>query len=135
MFREAIETLRLDAAVKLTTLGSTAARKPIVSRLRERGYEVTKSYARRLLSEQLTEVLANGAFVPLKDVKALVVGTTVTERLGNSKCKKGETVVQSQRVHGRRRRVKRGGEVRTRRLGANCGRQPGTDPEACLWSP
>lgn len=79
VFQEAVETLRRDAVVKLTTLGSPAARTPIVERLREAGYEVTKSHVRRPLSEQLTEILADGAFVPLQNVKVLVAGATVSE--------------------------------------------------------
>jgi hypothetical protein len=79
VFQGALEMLRRDSAVKLTTLGPPAARIPIVERLREAGYEVTRSYARRNLSEQLAEVLADGAFVPLKDVKVLVSGATATE--------------------------------------------------------
>ncbi len=75
----ALETLKRDSMIRLTALGPPRARPAVVERLKEAGYEVTRSVVRRALVEQLRAALADGAFIPLKSVATFVSGATAKE--------------------------------------------------------
>ena len=75
----ALATLARDGVVKLTALGPAAVRAQVAAEVAKQGFEITKSALRKPVSEQLKQVLSDGAFVGLKRVGAHVSGATAAE--------------------------------------------------------
>jgi hypothetical protein len=73
------DRLEQDGTIKLSSVGPSALRPQLVSRLVADGYEATKTALRKPLEAQLAQALADGAFVSLKAVTSHVVGATSSE--------------------------------------------------------
>ena len=71
--------LEAEGAVKLTALGPPATRGLIAAELGKSGFELTASWVRKPIAQQLQQALADGAFIALKGVAAHVAGATATE--------------------------------------------------------
>ncbi len=71
--------LARDGAIKLTAVGPPAVRPELVACLLKEGYEATKTVLRKPLDAQLSQALADGAFISLKSVASHVAGASSTE--------------------------------------------------------
>jgi len=65
--------------MKLTALAPPAGRSDLVARLKQDGYEATKTIVRTPIETQLTQALADGAFISLKSAATQLVGASSSE--------------------------------------------------------
>ena len=79
---EARATLAREGALKLTALKPAQLRSALSAKLEQAGFELTKSFIRRPLRDQLVDALEHGALVPLKSLAAHVRGATPAELKG-----------------------------------------------------
>jgi hypothetical protein len=73
------ERLRTEGAVRLSTITPKALREGLVARLPVQGFEVSSTWVRRPVSEQLWEALAHGAILDKKSLANSVRGATAPE--------------------------------------------------------
>ncbi|HWA70764.1 MAG TPA: hypothetical protein VG937_00445 [Polyangiaceae bacterium] len=79
LLAKALESLSRDSALKLSALGSAAVRATVAEELVKQGFEVSGSWVRKPLVQQLRQALADGAFISIKAVPQHVAGATGAE--------------------------------------------------------
>jgi hypothetical protein len=76
---QARAALEREGAVKVSTLGPPAIRSQVVEQLVKQGFEASASWVRKPIEAQLSQVLADGAFLSLTAVGSHVVGASAAE--------------------------------------------------------
>jgi hypothetical protein len=72
----ALAALKSAPSVRRASLGPPAVRARVAGRLEEAGYELTPTTVRRPLADQLATLLATGAYLPAKGLRAALGGAS-----------------------------------------------------------
>jgi hypothetical protein len=73
------ERLLAEGAVKLSALTPRASKATLIARLAAEGFQLTTTWVRRALDDQVREALVHGATVTRKSLTGLVRGASATE--------------------------------------------------------